>query len=150
MKPLLIAFVFGCALTAAYAASAADGAPGLTLEQELFNDFAGRLQHHLHHTAQLLDKIRASQDPKERSQLMKDYAKAMQTTTKANQAMQALAGGGAMMMVGRKMAGGMGCGMMRQQSANAQAANGSPMDASADAAPADPEAGEAGEHEGHH
>ena len=90
----------------------------MSIEQRLFNDFAVHMQHHLHETAALLDKIRQSSDAKEREKLMKDYHQASQTAMKINHAMHMLIDGkSSMMMGGKKMGakgGGMGC-MMRKK-----------------------------------
>jgi hypothetical protein len=155
-----------CLVLAMQTATAADdtSAAPLPIEQQLYNDFAARLQEHLHHTAQILDKIRQSKDAQERQKLMKDYEKAMQTTHKVHQAMTTLMGTGGggmmggMMMAGKKMGGmGGGCMMMRKQSASAGAAaaasGAQDADAAGDTATGDDAAegqGDAGEHEGHH
>jgi hypothetical protein len=102
----------------------------LSIEQQLFNDFAARLEQHLHKTAALLAKIRQTDDPQERQKLMKEYAQAQKTTAKITQAMDSLsASGGMMMMGGRKMSGAMmgggmkcGCGMMKQHAGDQTAA----------------------------
>jgi hypothetical protein len=140
-------------------AQAQDSAKPLSIEQRLFNDFAVHMQHHLHETAALLDKIRQSSDAKEREKLMKEYHQATQTAMKINHAMDMLIDGKAsMMMGGKKMGakgGGMGCMMMKKKSASAEQDRGDASSqeeadtATAESAPTD-DAGKSNEHEGHH
>lgn len=94
-----------------YARAADDAA--LPVEQQLFNDFAGRMQEHLRRPAGLLNKIAQSKDPQERAQLMDEYRNSVRFGMKLNDLMQQVLGGpdmkaGGMMMKGKKM-GGMRC-----------------------------------------
>jgi hypothetical protein len=139
-------------------AQAQDSVKPLSIEQRLFNDFAVHMQHHLHETAALLDRIRQSSDAKEREKLMKEYHLATQTAMKINHAMDMLIDGKASMrMGGKKMGakgGGMGCMMMKKKSASAEQDGGDASgqeeaDAAAESAPSDG-AGKSSEHEGHH
>jgi hypothetical protein len=139
-------------------AQAQDSAKLLPIEQRLFNDFAVHMQHHLHETAALLDKIRQSSDAKEREELMKEYHQATQTAMKINHVMQMLIDRkGDMMMGGKKMGAkdcGMGCMMMKKKSASAEqgigdASGQEEVDTATVSVPVD-DAGKSKEHEGHH
>jgi hypothetical protein len=107
------------ALAPAMPIVAAD-APSLTIEQQLFNDFALRMQEHLQRSAALLERIRQSVDLKEREKLMGEYQQLSQKTMKIHHLMHQLAGGHEpmrmSMMKGKKKMGCMGkeCEMMKQ------------------------------------
>jgi hypothetical protein len=148
----------------------------LPLEQQLFNDFAARMEQQMHRTAGLLNKIAQSKDPQEREQLMKEYWQSMRTTNKIHHLMHQIAGGddaamdmGMMgkkkaggMMKGKKM-GGMGCCKMMMgkkggkqaaedgEDANEQAEQGEAADEANEPAQAGAGAKDgADEHAGHH
>lgn len=162
-----LAIIAGCvALSEPLYASAADDA-GLPVEQQLFNDIAGRMQEHLHRTAALLNKIAQSKDPQERTKLMGEYRDSVRLSMKLNQLMQEVSGApeakeGSMMMKGKKM-GGMKCScpMMKMKGkgkagagegeADQHAAHGGGDEASdePDGEKPDAAAGASG-HEGHH
>jgi hypothetical protein len=155
-------------LALALPALAADDA--LPLEQQLFNDFAARLQEHLHKSAALLEKIRQSSDAQQRGKLMKDYQQNMRTTMKINHLMHQVTGDdaamgmkkGGGMMKGKKMGGGMSCCsmVMGKKDGKKSAAAGGEASSTADDAAGGAEAVEeqqgqqeedaaGGEHEGH-
>jgi hypothetical protein len=158
MKKLtLVALMLTAGWLGMLPAQAQEAAKPLTIEQQLFNDFASRMQTHLHKTASLLDKIRQSSDAKERQKLMQEYHQANQTTMKINHAMHMLAGGKGSMMAGKKMGSkgeGMGCMMMKKKSAGAAEAGGDTAAAEeADATETSATAQQpqdSSEHEGHH
>lgn len=110
------------ALAPAFAATAAEDA-ALTIEQQLFNDFALRMQEQLQRSAALLDRIRQSVDNKEREKLMNEYHELTQKSMKIHQLMHQLTGGpesmkkAAMMKCKMMGAKGMGCGMMKKSGA---------------------------------
>lgn len=163
MRKVLLALCIGAMVASSPSLMAAEEAQAatkpapaqLTLEQQLFNDFATRLKDHFHKMAMLLDKISQSKDPQERQKLMKEYTQAMQTTHKVHQAMASLSGAG-MSMGGKKMggmmAGGMGCGMMKQRAGGAQSASAAAdgQETAATSEGEEDEAKEASGHEGHH
>jgi predicted RND superfamily exporter protein len=148
VKKLLLALSLVAICGAAPLVSAAEDTSQLNLENQLFNDFAGRLQEHLHKTAALLEKIRESKDLKERQKFMKEYTQAMQTTAKVTAVMQDLGGEQpAGMMAGQKMKG-MSCPMMRQRASASQ--TGSAVGTDSDQAEEDAGKPESAGHEGHH
>ena len=103
--------------------AASDEEPKLTMEQQLFNDFALRMQEQLQRSATLLERIRQSVDSKEREMLMNEYQELTQKTMKIHHLMQQLAGGSemskkaAMMKCKMMDAKGKGCGMMKKSGA---------------------------------
>jgi hypothetical protein len=110
-------------------AQAITDAPTLTIEQQLFNDFAVRMQDELHRSAALLDKIAQSEDANERDKLMSEYHTNMRTTMKIDHLMQQMAGGGedmkkagGTMMKGKKMGGMSCCSMMSKKGGAGKAA----------------------------
>jgi hypothetical protein len=111
--------IFALALAPAMPVAAADAA-SLPIEQQLFNDFALRMQDHLQRSAALLERIRQSVDLKERDKLMGEYQQLSKTTMKIQHLMQRLAGEQhpmkMSMMKGKKKMGCMGkeCEMMKQ------------------------------------
>jgi hypothetical protein len=64
------------------------------IEYELVNDFAARLQTHLHQTSKILEQLRKTTDPVERTKLMNAYLAAVRTTAHITQTMQQLLEGG--------------------------------------------------------
>jgi hypothetical protein len=150
--------IFTLALAPAMLVAAAD-APSLPIEQQLFNDFALRMQDHLQRSAVLLERIRQSVDLKERDKLMGEYQQLSKTTMKLQQLMQRLAGEQhpmkMSMMKGKKKMGCMGkeCEMMKQgKSQPIPQAFESSDDPQADAMESDGEEGGAAaeDHEKHH
>ncbi len=111
--------IFTLALTPAMPVAAAD-APSLPIEQQLFNDFALRMQEHLQRSSALLERIRQSVDLKEREKLIGEYQQLSHKTMKIQHLMHQLAGGQEpmkmSMMKGKKKMGCMGkeCEMMKQ------------------------------------
>jgi len=123
-------------------AFAADQATAtVPVEYELVNDFAARLQTHLQHTSKILEQLRKTTDPVERTKLMNAYLAAVRTTAHITQTMQQLLDGGRD-MGGRDM---MGSGMMKDGKCAMCAKK-------SEAAKKSPAASEdvAEEHEGHH
>ena len=166
MKITVVAFALGCLAVTPFPTFAAEPLQearkptklSLPIEQPLFNDFAARIQEHLQNTAALLEQIRLSEDPQERPKLMKEYAKAMQTTLKVTHTMLALSGPVASMDEQKKgkdmMGGSMGCGMMKQRAGAQSAATDHEAQEKTEAqleseAEGESSAGNSG-HEGHH
>jgi hypothetical protein len=154
-KRILLLCLFALATSRAALAAEEPSNPGqpaaLSVEQQLYNDFAARLEQHFHKTAAILAKIRQTTDAQERQKLVNEYAQAMQTTHKVNQAMMAFAGKPSGMAGGKKMGKGMmgggGCKMMKQHAASAQGADDA---AAGEADEGDQEpTSQAGGHEGH-
>jgi hypothetical protein len=113
----------------------------LPIEQQLFNDFAVRMQDQLHRSAALLDKIAQSKDAQQRGRLMSEYHKSMRTTMKIDHLMHQVAGGGdadtqqadgGMMMKGKKMGGMSCCSMMGKKGAGKAAVRGDAATSSAE------------------
>lgn len=142
MSKRLLSLVFMCSLlTAPYVYAVEQTAAPVPVEYELVNDFAARLQTHLQQTSKILEQLRQTTDPVERTKLMNAYVAAVRTTAHITHTMQQLleggeAKGGKGMMGGGKMEGGK-CAMCAMK---------------AEAARKSPAAGEAvaDEHEGHH
>jgi len=123
----------------AYAADQVTAA--VPVEYELVNDFAARLQTHLQQTSKILEQLRKTTDPVERTKLMNAYLAAVRTTAHITQTMQQLLDGGKG-MGGKDMMGG---GLMKDGQCAMCATKG-------EAAKMSPVASEdsADKHEGHH
>jgi len=112
------------------------------VEYELVNDFAARLQTHLQQTSKILEQLRKTTDPVERTKLMNAYLAAVRTTAHITHTMQQLLDGGKG-MGGKDMMGG---GMMKDGKCAMCATKGE----AAKMSPAAASEAVAGDHEAHH
>ena len=125
----------------------------LTIEQQLFNDFALRMQEQLQRSVMLLDRIRQSVDNQEREKLMNEYHELTRRTMKIHHLMHELTGGPEASKKAAKMkckmmeTTGKGCGMMKKGDAKQESqASGLPdtSEAVESAAESDPDQSDEG------
>ena len=93
-KRLLNLVVVGSLLLVPVAYAADQATATVPVEYELVNDFAARLQTHLQQTSKILEQLRKTTDPVERTKLMNAYLAAVRTTAHITQTMQQLLDGG--------------------------------------------------------
>ncbi|MFN0038936.1 MAG: hypothetical protein ACKVP2_05465 [Burkholderiales bacterium] len=124
----------------------------LTIEQQLFNDFALRMQEQLQRSVMLLDRIRQSVDNQEREKLMNEYHELTRKTMKIHHLMHELTGGSEASKKAAKMkckmmeAKGKGCGMMKKSGTKqADPANASPEESKSGESDGDGEPAQGGE-----